>query len=253
MTPMDADDWKTDDPTGQAAGGDPPSGCSPMLTTSLGCLGLLVLVAFIGFPLWMKWMDERSHQQRLEFQRQLLEKYLSGVRTGTSDMIYLYGTKETDELLKTIVGIPGIREVSLHITDATDEGMKYIATLPDLRRLRLQNERTTDVGLQELVEHPTLEALYLDLPSPARRQMTVSAILALPHLRKLEIYDGWPGNGLLSLLPDLEQATALEELSLIDGGVTETHAAALRQKLPNCKVFLQSEESRQRRARKAAK
>ena len=207
-----------------------------MLTTSLGCLGLLVLVAFIGFPIWKKSMAERSHQQRLVFQREQLALNVRRAQAGKPHTVILYDTEQTDDLLESIAGTPGIQGVSLQVTDATDEGMKHIATLPDLRRLRLQNERITDVGLQELMEHPTLEALYVELPSPDRRQMTVPAILALPHLRKLEIYDGWPGNGLLSLLPELEQATALEELVLISATLTDDDLEPLRAKLPNCNV-----------------
>lgn len=144
--------------------------------------------------------------------------------------------RNTDAFLKQIAGLPNVRELLLGKNDVTDAGMEYVATLPDLEILTLYEVNVTDLGLEQLAQSTKLQELRF---SPIdNKNVTIKAIVALPYLRKLKLYEPYQGDWLIRDFTDFEQAQALTALTLI-GNLSAEKLQSLRDKLPNCKIVVQ--------------
>lgn len=175
----------------------------------------------------------------------LFDKQVDEIRAGKSDELYVYGEKHTDDLLRSIAGLKGLRRVRLTPCDVTVEGLKELAALPDLVAVTLYELRVTDEWIKALEPCPNLEELTLGWLLHIQSNLaegfelgqqgapvTVATVLGLPHLKKLTI--DCPG---VSGMKQLEDATNLKQLKLVgrpDNSVVEQ----LREKLPNCEVIV---------------
>ncbi len=165
------------------------------------------------------------------------------IKADKSDRLYFYGERQTDDLLKSIAGLKGLRRVDLTPCDVTLEGVKQLASFPDLTAATFYRLYLTDAWIDALQPCAQLEELTLgwllrasangntDFTLGQRDSpISVSAVLALPHLKKLTI--DCPGT---SGLRQLEAATNLQRLALV-GRPASADLDALRDKLPNCEI-----------------
>lgn len=67
----------------------------------------------------------------------------------------------TDEGVRHLANLPGLRELDLSHTRVTDDGLKVLRELPALRSLNLVMTMVTDAGLQHLEHCHELERLHL--------------------------------------------------------------------------------------------
>ncbi len=172
---------------------------------------------------------------------------VADIRAGKSHELHFYDTHDTDGLLKSVAGLPGITRVSFEHSDVTAAGFAAVATLPELEEVHFYDTwNHDDRWLEALAASQTLEAIRVE-DSLRPHFFSVPKLLALPNLRKLRLivvvpvgsdYDGIPAQRWASsALRDLEQATGLEELEL--GGPFEQEPERLlelQEKLPGCKI-----------------
>jgi hypothetical protein len=140
-----------------------------------------------------------------------------------------------DEFLRQIRGYPGVTTLRLIKTGVTDAGMEHVATLPNLEELILFQQSITDVGLEKLVTSPKLERLEFS----SYKKVSIPAIVALPHLLRLRLYDTYGADRDESIGPDIsafEKAQSLSELTLLGFDVSPEAVEGLRSHLPNCRV-----------------
>lgn len=97
-------------------------------------------------PLWVK--DRIKPEESKYFERICI--------------IYLGGTKITDEEVRRICSLKDLRELFLHSTGITDAALAEIGQLESLRLLHLANTRISDQGLEKLRSLTTLQELYLN-------------------------------------------------------------------------------------------
>ncbi len=141
-------------------------------------------------------------------------------------------TADVDPFLEAIRGVPGISEVFLEKSGATAAGLAHLATLPDLQTVSFYEMPMTDADLRALADCENLETLHVGPREPAT--ITIAAILALPHLRRLTLYDTYPTSWIEPQLMELVKGRNLEELDFVY--IKEERVAALRNRLPNCKI-----------------
>jgi internalin A len=76
--------------------------------------------------------------------------------------VNFYDKALTNEDLKTVTALTGLRSLSLGRTRVTDRGIEYLLALPDLQKLELVGTELTDVGLKTLARRKEW-LIYLDL------------------------------------------------------------------------------------------
>ncbi|MFP2958401.1 hypothetical protein ACLEPN_11305 [Myxococcus sp. 1LA] len=93
----------------------------------------------------------------------------------------LWNTQVSDENLRALVGLTGLRVLNLRETAVSDSGLAHLRNLPALRRLDLDETRVGDGGLRHL-PHLNLNAVSL-----RRTQVTEEGVAWLrrecPELR----------------------------------------------------------------------
>ena len=154
----------------------------------------------------------------------------------------LHNVHVTDAGLAKLAGCPQLESLYLvgQDSDITETGMESLAAFPSLRALKLYDVHVTDAGLEKLRQCPHLETLYLK-PRVAE-EFTISAVLALPHLRELTFWDRSEDRWLEARLPQLEQATNLKKLTLVAKPLSDMPVAALRRKLPDCTIVTKNHD-----------
>jgi Leucine-rich repeat (LRR) protein len=71
-------------------------------------------------------------------------------------------TKPDPAWLKHLSGLRELNDLNLRSARFNDAAVKYVTTLPKLEKLALHRTDLTDVGFQELVKLPTLKELWVD-------------------------------------------------------------------------------------------
>ena len=76
--------------------------------------------------------------------------------------VYLRDCPATDETLRTVCRLPGLKGLSLSNTNVTDAGLAELKSLTRLERLWLANTAVTDAGLAHLKDLTALQELWLE-------------------------------------------------------------------------------------------
>jgi len=107
-------------------------------------IGGTIGVSINGEPREYKWVTELP--QRFQIERVVLQ----------------HNAKLTDEGLKNLNGLMGLRELHLGYTEVTDAGLEHLKELTSLGVLTLPDLKITDSGLEHLRGLKNLTQLYLD-------------------------------------------------------------------------------------------
>jgi len=141
--------------------------------------------------------------------------------SGTSICsLRLYGTAISNEGLKYLKGIQGLRRVDLNGPKVTDDGMKYLGELLQLDELYLSNVAVGDTGVQDLTPLKKLRALTL-----AKTGVTDAGIALVSNNHRRLDYLSLPFNTLDDVA--LEHLSRLPMLSFLDIGSTRITDAGL--------------------------
>jgi hypothetical protein len=90
-------------------------------------------------------------------------RQIENVRNGRSESVGFsgYTGPRTDEKIKLLDGLAGVREVLFDRTDLTDAGLARISTMPNVKRLAIFGNGITDRGLEAFSENKSVECLVL--------------------------------------------------------------------------------------------
>jgi internalin A len=88
-------------------------------------------------------------------------KKLGGWVKQDGTLVYLEGAVVTDNVLKELAPLKGLKTLSLRNTEVTDEGLKELAQLKSLAFLNIADTKVTDAGLKELAALKTLTAISM--------------------------------------------------------------------------------------------
>lgn len=145
-------------------------------------------------------------------QSALTDDQLARFRDRDVESLQLYGTEVTDEGLRALSEMPGLRNLELRSTTFTDAALVHVAEVGELRSLSLLHTSITGEGLAPLVN--------------------------LPNLRDLRI--AWTDIGDDDLI-SIGRMKLLEHLHLRSNRVTPDGIARLREQLPDCAIQVKDE------------
>jgi Leucine-rich repeat (LRR) protein len=144
----------------------------------------------------------------------------------------LHRTRATDEDLKLVQGLTGLRTLNLYGTKITDAGLVNLRGLTGLHVLQLNSTSITDQGLQYLQGLVNLEELGLH-----RTQITddgLQSLKNLTHLQKLAL----GGNRISDRgLTHLKGLRSLKELTLEGTSVTDAGVKDFQGSLPHVMII----------------
>lgn len=160
-----------------------------------------------------------------------------GLMIGWDDNINI------DRVLKIVQGLPGIRVLIARHCLLTDASIDYLIAMPNLEELSLYRVSITDSQLSRLAACPKLRSLELRLPRDFTAaqvdQVTIPAILALPHLENLKLHEHHSPKWIGGAFEQLGNAARLRTLTLVTGynkPFPEESISSLKTKLPHCDV-----------------
>jgi hypothetical protein len=219
---------------------------SMKLSTGLGILLLVIACAGVA-----RLLHNLSKYDGVDWNRFFYQD-LDRLKAGEIDVLNLYCTRDTDDLLGQIQGMPEVESLTLELTDATDGGMRQIGmlsnlrelvlyggrpgigdrglaqlgTCPKLETLSLVNTRVTDEGLAALEQFPALSSLILYRDAFRKRTITDAGLVhlkSLPELRSLALTGGWMTDAGLAHLKGLAtlRSLHLEGARITDSGLPD--------------------------------
>ncbi|MBA4190096.1 MAG: hypothetical protein C0467_19090 [Planctomycetaceae bacterium] len=135
----------------------------------------------------------------------------------------------TDEGLKHLTGMAGLKELSLRMTRVTGTGLSSLAGLRCLTQLDLSDNPLTAEGFKNLAQLHTVEQIWLN--GVLVNHESLADVAKLPNLtmlslRNTPLTDDW--------LVVLVEAKKLKDLDATASKVTASGIEAFRKKLPNC-------------------
>jgi hypothetical protein len=173
--------------------------------------------------------------------------------------LFLRGTQVTDEELVHLKNLSSLKRLDLGETQVTDQGLVYIKSLSSLRMLSLWGTQVTDQGLVHLQSLSSLHELYLGetqvtdaglvhLKSISslhfivlfRTRVTDQGLVHLQSLSSLEALDLTGTQVTDAGLVHLKNLSSLQVLYLGETQVTDAGVEALKEALPNLRVYQQS-------------
>ena len=129
----------------------------------------------------------------------------------------------TDAVLADVCGVEGVTDLNLAGSKRlTDEGVRHLARLPGLKHLDLSGTAVTDRGLEVLRELPTLESVSLAMTRVTDRG--VAHLAPCQELRRVNLAWTHTGDAALKALagkPKLHELASGNELS--DAGIAVLH------------------------------
>ncbi len=148
------------------------------------------------------------------------------------DTLILDDTKVTDDGIKALPWLPGLRMFSASNTQITDAGLAHLPKVGNLEHLRLDQARITDLGLQTIGKMKSLRKLSL-----WRCAVTDQGLLHLQHLSNLEhlSLDETQVTG-PGVRQHLAEMSSLRYLSVWKTKVGPADAQALQARNPELKV-----------------
>ena len=159
----------------------------------------------------------------------------------------------TDDGLKAIAALPGLRHLSLSSRIVTDVGITHLKGLPHLEHLVLRATEVGDEALKHLAGIPTLTRLDLygsGLPGVNLGDRFTSeglrSLRRLPRLRTLWLTNARLNGG----FKVLKELTQLRELTLMMTDITEGEVAELEDTLPLARITATTGAGRVRPSRK---
>jgi len=113
-------------------------------------------------------------------------------RRGRVTSLEVYGTRLTDEGLRSLARLTRLERLSLRETGIGDEALEHLAGLGTLRVLDLGGNQITDAGLEHVAALDRLESLALDNTSWSESRMQISdaglqRLAPLCRLRRLDL------------------------------------------------------------------
>jgi hypothetical protein len=207
---------------------------------------LIGVVLVVVFVIWVisarQQAQQRLEEQTQRYRQEWIDRSMTELQSGKTDLLYLYSTQDTDGLLKTFAGMPEVRRIGFESSDVTEEGIKTLLTFPNLQELKLYGRPSVDDdGLQHLSGNPSLEKLELINTDVTDRGLEV--LTTMPNLRSLTLYREAFRDVTLTdqAVLTLVKLKNLEEL-IIDGGwASNAVFEQLRAELPNCRISSDSE------------
>jgi hypothetical protein len=139
---------------------------------------------------------------------------LAAVATLTSLSLDGAGGALTDDAMRQLAGLGGLRELSFNSCSLSDDGLRLLAGLHGLRSLSLFHPSRgradfTGAGLAALAELPEFERLTL--AGSTAGDAALAAIATLPHLRELRL---WHNTETAAGLAKLAGLASLRKLTL---------------------------------------
>ena len=146
---------------------------------------------------------------------------LSALRPDDLIMLHCFRVEMSDDQMRHISHLTGLKEINLHGTNILGTGLKYLAGLKSLKKLWLGGTHVGDNELSCLLNLPSLEGLGLsDTPTTDAGMVVVGKITSL---EVLSLSAGVSDEG----LAQLKNLTNLRWLSTGDRGVTDKGLACL--------------------------
>ncbi len=147
------------------------------------------------------------------------------------DVVIFRGLQLTNDTLRPVENLLGVRELDLDGSRDTDAGLAAIRGLTQLEVLSLSYSQVTDDGIACLVGLPRLHELRLD-----RTSVTDAGLEKIGRLTELQ----WLALGETKItdagLECLKKMTELRWLGLGSTKVTDAGVKKLQQALPNCEI-----------------
>ena len=168
-----------------------------------------------------------------------LEKQIAAIKAGRQDWVYLYCSADTDDLLRRLEGVSGVKGLVLELTDVSDEGMESVAGLQGLNRLLIYggNPGVSDCGFVRLRTLCNLEGLRLVNTHVTDEGLAI--LKGFPKLRTLTLFhEARRGPTLTDA--GLVHLKTLTNLQTLGGWVSDNAVRDLRKSIPTCKIKTQS-------------
>jgi internalin A len=106
-------------------------------------------------------IEERAVTDDAEERAVAAIKKLGGWVKQDETVVVLEGAVVTDNVLKELAPLKGLKTLSLRNTEVTDEGLKELAQLKSLAFLNIADTKVTDAGLKELAALKTLTSISM--------------------------------------------------------------------------------------------
>ena len=148
-----------------------------------------------------------------------------------SDFEWVSTSKVTDDAIKHIEHLSGLRGVSLWETGITDEALWHLRQLSDLRWLDIGDTNITDNGLAYLKELASLDYLTL-----LNDRITDRGLVHLEKLRKLSGLDLMETDVTDQAVDPLSRLTSLRTLRVNETRMTEVGYKELKNRLRHCRI-----------------
>lgn len=212
---------------------------SRSLLIAAGGLAVLFSVPVI----WILSVLNHAHSDAVERSFVNLQHQLAQVESDKQEIVWLYDTSGTDELLAIFSGNSKVHRLFLEMTDVSDAGFKHVSQMPELHGLKVSGGRPgmTDGGLAAVANSATIVELELintrvtddGLASLRGFQALRSLVLCYNAVNKPPISDAAFGN--------LEKVDNLQRLRIGGPWMSTGAVNDLRSSLPNCDVAVLSQ------------
>jgi hypothetical protein len=98
-------------------------------------------------------------------------------------IVHLEDTAVTDEDLRLVAALPGLRRLSLDRTGITDGGIQHLERSADLKEVSLYQTNVTEAGAEKLRRaRPGLIVLHAPRESPVQPRRLLALLFVLPFL-----------------------------------------------------------------------
>jgi len=168
--------------------------------------------------------------------------------------LQIYQTKITDKGLINLQGFSQLKHIKLGNNGITDKGLKYLENLTSLENIWIDSNPITDEGLSYLAQMKKLKELYASNTKITDaglvnlrglkdfRHLVIEGIgdegiahlSKLPALELLQILDAQVTQ---ASIPDFKKMISIKEVLLSGDKVYDELLDALRNALPNCKIW----------------
>jgi len=154
-----------------------------------------------------------------------------GTLTDLTELL-LADISVTDEGLQELSSLTSLKTLNLWRTDITDEGMKHLGLLTSLEYLSLELTSVTGKEFEYLSSLTSLKGLYLrmsGIKDEGLKHLSTTTSLNWLQLADTDVSDEG--------LKHLHRLTSLIWLDLRGTNVTNEGVEAIKEALPNCKIY----------------